>query len=140
MSETQSESESVQAVVFDIGDSTYCVDIGVVAEIVDRGEITKVPGSDEHIEGVMDLRGETTPIFNPRSYFGSGETIDNSGGRILIVERPDGDIGWIVDEVDRVIEFDRAEIDTATTGDGIQGILRNDSGFILFADTEAIHA
>ncbi|MFN1126905.1 chemotaxis protein CheW, partial [Halobacterium salinarum] len=45
---------------FSLGAGRYCIDIAHVDEIVDAGEdVTPIPNSEQHVIGVVDLRGET---------------------------------------------------------------------------------
>jgi purine-binding chemotaxis protein CheW len=84
-----SRAATTQLLEFGLGDESYCLDIGYVDEIVDAGELTRIPNSPPHVEGVMDLRGRTTAIVDPRKLFdidgGDGPagtaTDDSSAGR-----------------------------------------------------------
>ena len=69
-----------QVLGFTLDEETYCVSIDYVTEIVDVGELTAVPNSPPHVEGVMDLRGRTTAIVDPTVVFdiaaeGEGEFV-----------------------------------------------------------------
>jgi len=128
-----------EGVVFRLGDTEYCLDIEAVDEIVERGELTPLPNAATHFEGVMDLRGETTTIFNPRTYFDVDEA-EASGHRILILDQDDANVGWIVDGVDRVIEFASESVETQVADGAVEGVLRRDDGFIIVVDPEVIEA
>ena len=133
----QSARTDREGVVFQLGETEYCLDIAYVDEIVERGELTPLPNSAPHFEGVMDLRGETTTIFNPTTYFdidGTGQ----EGDRILILDHDDSSIGWVVDGVDRVIEFASENIDTQTENGAVEGVLREDDGFIIVVDPTVV--
>jgi purine-binding chemotaxis protein CheW len=126
-----------EGVVFRLGETEYCLDIEHVDEIVERGELTPLPNSAPHFEGVMDLRGETTTIFNPRTYFdidGGGDGAD----RILILDREAGNVGWLVDEVDRVIEFASDRVEARVAEGAVEGVLHAESGFIVVVDPTAV--
>ena len=122
-----------QGVVFQLGADEYCIDITYVDEIVERGELTPLPNSGIHFEGVMDLRGETTSIFNPRTYFDVAAGNDGAD-RILILNHQDANVGWVVDSVDRVIEFTTEDVETEVQDGAIEGVLRRDDGFIIVVD------
>jgi purine-binding chemotaxis protein CheW len=122
-----------QGVVFQLGGDEYCIDIEYVDEIVERGKLTTMPNAAPHFEGVMDLRGETTTIFNPQTYFGV-EGGEAGGDRILILDREDGNVGWIVDSVHRVVEFGSEEVETSVREGAVDGVLRSDDGFIILVD------
>ena len=58
------EDDEMQVVAFKLGNEEYAVDILFVQEIIRLLNITRVPRSGEHIEGVINLRGNIIPIVN----------------------------------------------------------------------------
>ncbi|WP_241431962.1 chemotaxis protein CheW [Natrialba chahannaoensis] len=127
---------SVHVLEFDLGENRYCVDIGYVAEIVNTDELTTIPNTPDHVEGVMDLRGETTKIVNLRTIFGENED-DELGNRIIVFKRKRDStdrIGWLADEVRQVRQIDATTVDTAVDGEGIAGIVRQEEEFVLWID------
>ena len=132
-----------QVLEFQLGTETYCVSIDYVTEIVDVGELTTVPNSPPHVEGVMDLRGRTTSIINPKTVF----DIDGGGEeqRIIVfdpeISESQGAAGWLVDEVYQVSQVDPSNVDTPPSdndSNAIEGIVKRDGGFIIWANPEAI--
>ena len=55
-------SDTTQVLTFTLGEAEYCVPIEYVAEIGGGDTVRSVPNTDPHVEGVTDLRGETTTI------------------------------------------------------------------------------
>jgi purine-binding chemotaxis protein CheW len=136
MSEAAARTRSVQLLEFELGDETYAVDIAHVAEIVDVNELTVIPNSASHVEGVMDLRGKTTTIIDPKSVFGI--EADGERKRIVVFDRErtvDGKpIGWIVDEVDQVVEVDGEDVESSPVGDddAVRGVIKRDDDFVIW--------
>lgn len=134
-----------QVLEFELGEETYCVSIDYVTEIVDTGKLTTVPSSPPHIEGVMDLRGRTTSIVDPKVVFGIDT--DEEAHRIIVF---DPDVvedqvaaGWLVDEVNQVVRVDRGDVDEspAQDEDAILGVVkRDDSEFVIWVDPKAVHS
>jgi purine-binding chemotaxis protein CheW len=85
----------------------------------------------------MDLRGNTTSIFNPRTYF---DVVDgpDGGDRILILDTEDANIGWLVDGVDKVIEYYLDEVESSVSGGAVKGVIKRDEDFIIVVDPETI--
>ncbi|MWV40664.1 chemotaxis protein CheW [Natrialba sp. INN-245] len=130
------EQSSTHVLEFDLGENRYCVDIGYVAEIVNTDELTAVPNTPAHIEGVMDLRGETTKIVNLRTIFGDDDD-GELGERIIVFKRKRDSterVGWLADEVHQVQELETANVDTSVSGSGIAGIVRREDNFVLWID------
>jgi purine-binding chemotaxis protein CheW len=119
------------------------LDISYIDEIVDAGELTRIPNSPTHVEGVMDLRGRTTAIIDPKVLFG----IDAEGDRNrIIVFDPDSvadgsAVGWVVDEVFQVIHVDPEDVDESTVADddSVRGIVKRDGAFIVWVEPEVAH-
>jgi purine-binding chemotaxis protein CheW len=132
-----------QVLEFALGEETYCVSIDYVTEIVDVGELTTVPNTPRHVEGVMDLRGRTTSIVSPKAVFGVGG--DGSERRIVVFD-PDvvedqGAVGWLVDEVSQVVSVDPSEVDDAPgqDDDAIVGVVKRDGDFVIWVDPRVVH-
>ncbi|QSG07054.1 chemotaxis protein CheW [Halapricum desulfuricans] len=133
-----------QVLEFQLGDETYCVSIDYVTEIVDVGELTSVPNAPPHVEGVMDLRGRTTSIVNPKVVF------DINGGdpsRIVVfdpeIADDQGAVGWLVDEVDQVSQVDPENVDRSPTSDdvdSVRGVVKRDDGFVIWVNPDAIRS
>ena len=132
-----------QVLEFQLGDETYCVSIDYVTEIVDVGELTSVPNAPPHVEGVMDLRGRTTSIINPKTVF----DIDGGEPSRIIVFDPEvandeqGAVGWLVDEVHQVSQVDPENVDRSPTSDDIdsvRGVVKRDGGFVIWVNPDAI--
>jgi len=134
-----------QVLEFELGDETYCVSIDYVTEIVDVGDLTKVPNAPRHVEGVMDLRGRTTSIVNPKSVFGIA---DNGAEQRIIVFDPSiiedqSAAGWLVDEVDQVVQVSDEQVDDSPGNDGngsIRGVVKRDDDFVIWVDPRAVHS
>ncbi|WP_158853458.1 chemotaxis protein CheW [Halorhabdus sp. CUG00001] len=134
-----------QVLEFKLGEERYCVSIDYVTEIVDVGELTAVPNSPRHVEGVMDLRGRTTSIVDPKVVF----DIEESGEqRRIIVFDPEitadqEAAGWLVDEVYQVRAVDEENVDPSPAGAGaasIKGVVKRDDGFVIWVDPVAVHS
>jgi purine-binding chemotaxis protein CheW len=145
MSETTSRSRTVQLLEFELGDGSYAVDIAHVAEIVDVNDLTVVPNSAPHVEGVMDLRGKTTTIVDPKAVFG----LDGDGARkrIVVFDRErtaDGKpVGWIVDEVEQVVEVDRDDVESSPVDEGddaVRGVIKREDDFVIWVRPTVLDA
>ena len=135
---------SRQVLEFRLGGERYCVSIDYVTEIVDVGEVTAVPNAPRHVEGVMDLRGRTTSIVDPRTVFGIG---GNGDAERIVVYDPEvvGDdtaAGWLVDGVDRVSTVDPEEVDDSPAADdeAVDGVVKRGEDFVVWVDPRSVHA
>lgn len=141
MSETTLDPET-QVLEFHLDGRTYCVDIGHVDEIVGReDDLTPLPNSEPHVEGIMDLRGRTTTILDPKRVLGlDGES---TGDRIIVFEsdaEANRATGWIIDDVSDVSRVEPESVDEAVDGDAVRGIIKRDGGFVIWVEPGVINA
>ncbi|OUJ18924.1 Chemotaxis signal transduction protein [Methanonatronarchaeum thermophilum] len=136
----QKKYETVQVLEFSLGNQDYCVDIFDVTEIVEGGKITPLPKTSEHIEGVIDLRGQTTTVINPKKILGIEEKgekdiIKENGvtKNLIIMLKPDliedkGRMAWLVTNVEKVntIKKERFESKIAANTRMYKGIIKNE--------------
>jgi purine-binding chemotaxis protein CheW len=137
-------SEDVQVIEFALGDERYCIDIENVSEIVRvDDDMTAVPNAPRHVEGVMDLRGETTTIVDPAVLLGIDAAVELDE-QILVFDPDamDGErVGWLVDDVYRVSSLSTAEIEDAPSDqDAVRGVVNDDDGFLIWTAPEMAHA
>ncbi|MFB6122487.1 MAG: chemotaxis protein CheW [Haloferacaceae archaeon] len=128
--------ESTYVLEFSLGDGRYCIDIGHVDEIVDADEdVTPVPNADEHVVGVVDLRGETTTIVDPKVTLGlEGE---RRGRRIVVLSEFEG-TGLLIDDVHQVEEVGEDDVDDSTASESTRGVIRRDDRFVVWVDPAAL--
>lgn len=126
-----------QVIEFALDGERYCIGIEFVSEVVriDEGDLTAVPASPPHVEGVVDLRGETTRVVNPYTVFDIAGELDGID-QLLVFDaaRMDGDaVGWLVDDVYRVTTIEPGAVDGSPADrEGIEGVVNRDDGFLIW--------
>ncbi|HHT70397.1 MAG: chemotaxis protein CheW [bacterium] len=99
-----------QLVVFSLGQEEYGVDILQVKEIKRLTEITRVPNAPDHVEGVINLRGNIIPVVDLHKRFELGTVEATDESRIVIVNVQDITVGITVDAVSEVITLDKSSL------------------------------
>ena len=147
-----SSEDTAQVLTFSIDRQEYCIDLEYVTEIIDGGETTSIPNSPDYVEGVMNLRGQTTTIVNPLVLL-EGESIDpdeirTDGGettnRVIMLDRKlvngDGALGWLVSAVSAVTEIPADTLEAEGIADSAlyRGVVKRDDsdGFLIGLDPE----
>ncbi len=103
-----------QLVIFRLAGGEYGVPILDVLEIVRRPDkMTKVPNSDDQIDGVMNLRGSPVPVLDLRSCLGIERSTPTERQRILIFAQGSGKVGFVVDGVREVLVVPKASVGEA---------------------------
>lgn len=127
---------------FTLADEDYMVEILRVQEIVGLLPITPVPGTPEHVSGVVNLRGQVIPILDLRIRFSlSGESATPEAC-IVIVKTHGTEVGVLVDRVCEVLDVSDSEIAPTPDLGGhvpteyLLGIARNDGGVRLLLDVD----
>ena len=141
----QTISDSMQVVSFNIINSgkkeDYAVPIEQVREIRAVEKITKVPHSEPHVKGIMNLRGSIIPVINVKEKLGldSNVNTNSSKQRILVAEVNNSLTGLLVDEVDQVMRIQTKDIEPAPQGalescNYVKGVAKINEKLIILLD------
>lgn len=98
---------------FSLENDYYGLNIDYVTEIIGMQNISFVPDLENHIEGVINLRGKIIPIMDLRVRFGIEKVPYHDRTCIVVIETNDDNLGIIVDKVYEVAQVsyeDMAEI------------------------------
>jgi purine-binding chemotaxis protein CheW len=107
--------DKLKIVAFKLGDEEYGLDINQVQSIERIQSITRVPNAPSFVKGVMNLRGNVTPIIDLRKKLNLGEAQYTESTRVIITKYEDTALGWIVDETSDVIDLAPEVIETASS-------------------------
>jgi purine-binding chemotaxis protein CheW len=128
--------EETDVLEFSLGDGRYCIDIGHVDEIVDAtADVTAIPNADENVVGVVDLRGETTTVVDPRVNLDVDGEPD--GKRIVVLSDHDA-TGLLVDNVHEVESVSEAELDESAASETTRGVIRREDRFVVWVQPDAL--
>lgn len=127
----------------------YGVNVAKVREIINVPKLTELPGSQEYVEGIFDLRGVVMPVVNLAKWMGI-KTPEMSGikPRVIVTEFNNILIGFIVHEAKRIRRINWKDIEPASfsakSGGSfdktkITGVTKIENGdVLLILDLEAI--
>ncbi len=137
-----------QYITFKLGDELFAIDVAQVREVLEVSQITKVPTAPDYMRGVVNVRGQATPVVDLRLRFGLPKGADSVHTRIIVMELElDGEatvLGGIADSVHEVIELEPGSINPPPRiamrwkTDFIQGMGRRGDDFIIILDVNAI--
>ena len=105
-------NETVQMVGFTVTGEEYGVEILKVREIIRMVQITRIPNTPGHVEGVINLRGQVIPVIDFKKRFnlaskGEGNVKER---RIVVVAINGMTIGLTVDKVSQVFKLTDKQI------------------------------
>ena len=134
----------------EIYEGVYGINVAKVREIIKMPELTELPGSEDYIEGIFDLRGVVVPVVDLAEWMGIQVPDESEVAikkRVIITEFNNILIGFIVHDAKRIRRISWADIEPAsfTSGHGkldrskITGITRIENGeILLILDLESI--
>lgn len=134
--------EERQVVVFGLGDETFGTEISSVREIIRMPTVTQMPGTPDHVRGVINLRGRVIPVVDLRARFRLPATELTEDTRVLVVDILGESIGVVVDCVTEVRRVPSASVEepgaTTTTEESyyIDGIAKQDEHLLILLDLE----
>jgi len=138
--QVSSNQESVQVVAFNLGNQEYAVDILNVQEINRLLPITRVPRTENFIEGVVNLRGNIIPIINLHKKFELQATGEDEDKRIIFFQFDDLKVGIIVDEVSEVLNLSKEDIEekdnlcASQNAPHVKGVARVNDRLLILLD------
>ncbi|WP_094607824.1 Chemotaxis protein CheW [Sporomusa silvacetica DSM 10669] len=124
----EKESLTLLVYVLETNDKAYeyGIPISQVHEITRPGNMIKLPGMPDFINGIMNLRGEVIPILDFKKRFNLGATGIKDTTRIVVVNMNNQKCGVIVDDVLEIVQISAENIEDAPSiTDGVK------SNFIL---------
>ncbi len=140
--------EQQKYLTFVLDEDAFGVEIQRVKEIIEYGQITRVPMTHQTIRGVLNLRGNVLPVIDLSVRLGREKTQDSKRACVIIVEfmRDDErvDIGFIVDAVDQVVDIHEDNIEQAPSFgadirvDFINGMGKIKNDFVVLLDLDRV--
>ena len=97
------ESTKDQYLIFEIDNEEYAVSITYVKEIMQMMPITKVPETQDFVEGIVNLRGDIAPVINVRKRFMKMPKPFDESSCIIFVVYKEYYLGLIADAVKEVM-------------------------------------
>lgn len=101
-------SPALHMLAFRLGDETVAMDILCVREVLDPGDITRIPQMPDYFLGVINLRGYAVPVIDLRHKLGMGRVAHTPATRIVILDLPGAGelqlMGVFADSVRGVVE------------------------------------
>ncbi len=116
------EEESVQMVVVSLSDQLYAFHGTSVKAVAVAEEITPIPGTPDHILGVVYFQGAVESVLDIKVVLELGNTETTAGSRIIVAEAMGLRSGILVDTVEDVLDLPKSGLlPPLTTMDQIKG-------------------
>ena len=145
---SKESTASHQFLTFCLGSEIFAVDVLQVKEILDLGNITRVPQMPEYMLGVINLRGSVVPVVDLRRKFGIASTAQHRDNCIVVLEVDFGGettvVGALADAVQEVLDLQQDQIEPPPKmglqlrTDFIRGMGKKDEQFVILLDIDQI--
>ncbi|WP_137679815.1 chemotaxis protein CheW [Aurantiacibacter suaedae] len=140
--------ENVQAVTFALGKEVFAVPVSLVREILDYREPFNLPNGPDYFVGLTEVRGQGVPTVDLRRRLGLPSVETTLATRIIILDIPlqNGtlSLGLVIDRVLGVNIYEAGRIEDAPDigvswrSDYIEGVVREEDGFVVIVDIARI--
>lgn len=142
------ESSSQQYLTFRMDNEQYAASVMEVESVLEYTEITKIPGTEKAMKGVINLRGRALPVIDLRLKVGLQEKEISQDTAIVVLNmEQEGEtltMGVMVDAVQEVIPIDDDQIQPAPQiglkidSSFIKGITNQEEQFIIILNIRQI--
>ncbi|MCL6478369.1 MAG: chemotaxis protein CheW [Peptococcaceae bacterium] len=138
--QTESSRIEEQVAVFSLHGQVYGINIESVLEIIKMESVTRIPGTPDFIEGVINLRGKVIPVMDLCKRFNMPSSEISDSTRVIIVEAGGVTVGMIVDAVMEVIRFPSSGVEppppliVGAGMESLKGIALVDEKLIILLD------
>jgi purine-binding chemotaxis protein CheW len=143
-------ADVTQYVTLGVANELFAAPVERVQEILDMCPISKLPRTSANLLGMIDVRGEGTPVFDLRMTLDMPATQDTVNTRILVLFVTSGGretrIGLKADRVIEVTALDTEELNPpphmgrSSNGRTIVGIGRRNGAFVTVLDLDNLLA
>jgi purine-binding chemotaxis protein CheW len=141
-------TQASQFMTVKLGNDLFAISVAQVREVLEISQITRVPTAPADMRGVVNVRGQASPVVDLRLKFGLPEVPDTVHTRIIVMELElDGEatvLGGVADSVHEVIELEAGSINPPpriamrSRTDFIAGMGRRGDDFIIILDANAV--
>lgn len=134
----------IKYILFELAEQTFAVKLQQVISIERLQHITPVLHTSDFIEGVTEIRGETTAIIDLKERLQMVTTERTNDTRILIVTFNNTQVGLIIDAATEVKDIQSEHIEAVPQilsgiyNTFLYGVAKHDNQLILILDLEKI--
>lgn len=130
ISEQKDNANMTDVVAFSLSGRLFGVEIIQVQEVVKFGDVTRVPLAAQYVKGVMNLRGNITPVIDLYTRFSLPASVIGNKTRIIVMNINDQAVGFLVDQVSRIISVADSDVEDVSqirddmNSDYINGVVK----------------
>ena len=89
---------------FNLNSDYYCILLDYVKEVLKDTSITKVPGTPDFIEGIMNLRGDYITVINLKKFLGLPDFEKKEKNPVVIIKCNELKLALLIDKINELFE------------------------------------
>lgn len=101
-----------QFIVYRVSNQKFAISISATSRIIALEGVTSIPESSDHMMGIMEIENEILPIIDLSKRFYDKGLENAESAQVLVILWGDKEIGFAVDEVLNIVNFEKNQIDT----------------------------
>ena len=90
---------------FNLNKDFYCIALDCVKEVLKNTPITKVPGTPDFIEGIMNLRGDYITVINLKKFLSLPEDVITEKKPVIIIKCNELKLAFLIDKINELFEY-----------------------------------
>ncbi|MFY4773533.1 chemotaxis protein [Metabacillus sp. RGM 3146] len=139
----ESGTNELELVEFGVGTNKFGINVIKVKEIIQPVDVTLVPHSHPHVEGIIELRGEILPVVNVARALNSEPMPQTRASKFIVTEFNKQKMVFHVDSVTQIHRISWNEIEKPShmyqgLESHITGVIKLNGDMILLLDFEKI--
>jgi two-component system, chemotaxis family, chemotaxis protein CheV len=139
----ESGTNELEIVEFEVGNNKFGINVIKVKEIIQPIPVTFIPHVHEHVEGIIQLRGEVLPVVDMLKVLGIGHLERSPQQKYIVAEFNKQRVVFHVDNVTQIhrISWDQIEKPSDMYQGGMSqviGVIKYNNDMILLLDFERI--
>ncbi len=96
---------------FNLNNDYYCISLDYVKEVLKDSSITKIPGTPDFIEGIMNLRGDYITVINLKKFLSLGESKSSDKKPVIIIKCNELKLALLIDKINELFEYQETMIE-----------------------------
>jgi len=131
-------------VVFRVGSAEYVLPAATVLEMESYSGSTPVPGTANHVAGIVHIRGRVIPLVDLRTRFGLPPLAATLDQRVVVVDHAGRRIGLLVDAAREVAKIEPAafspppELVVERTGGFVKAVAQLGPRLVMLLDCDRV--
>ena len=125
-----------QIIAFNLENKQYGIEIGSVIDVYEKMDAVRVPGSEDYIEGIINLRGDVVTLIDLKTRLRIDRTKEDQN--VIICEVNKEKFGLTVDSLKGILDYDSSQSEEKIDSGFVRGFMEDKDNEIMILDLNKI--